>query len=257
MLTMKRTGNSWKIGLAQLSITMGDKDANVAAVYAMLDEAVLNACDVVAFPECCLAGWLSPAASACGELIPGSFSRQLSAFASTHHISIAIGLEEQTKGGSLYNSAVLIDASGTIRLHHRKINELEIAQELYSKGTSLNVIEFGKRNVGLSICADSWRPEVTDALWLMGARVIFSPSAWAVEPGGESTNLAWICETYRQRTADRDLYIVAPNGVGAVTEGPWKGRRLQGNSLVIGPGGKPLLIGPTNESALLCFCLPV
>jgi len=235
---------------------MGNKRANVAAVLAMLDEAVRERCNVVVFPECCLAGWLSPAAHDCAEPIPGPFTRRLSASARRHHISIVIGLEERTRHEGLFNSAILIHPSGSIRLHHRKINELEIALTIYSKGTSLAVAELEGRKVALNICADSWRPEVTDALWLMGARVIFSPSAWAVESGGESTNLNWIKETYRQRAAGRDLHIIAPNAVGAVTEGPWEGRVLQGNSLVIGPGGDPLLVGPTNEAALVCYELP-
>jgi len=116
--------------------------------------------------------------------------------------------------------------------------------------------KFEGRTMALDICADSWNPVITDALVAMGARVILSPSAWAVDPGGEATNIAWIQETYRQRTAGRDLTILSPNGVGAVTEGPWKGRILQGNSLVTGPNGEPLLKGPTNESALLTFRLP-
>jgi predicted amidohydrolase len=170
---------------------------------------------------------------------------------------VVIGMEERAKEGRIYNAAILIDRTGAIRLHHRKINELEIATSVYSTGTSLNVSTMEDCPVALSICADSWRPEVTDALWLMGARLIFSPSAWAVEPGGESTNLNWIKETYRQRLAGRNLFLVAPNGVGAIEEGVWKGRVLQGNSLVIGPGGEPLLVGPTGEPALLCCEVPI
>ena len=49
--------------------------------------------------------------------------------------------------------------------------------------------------------------------------------------------------------------IRAPNGVGSVTEGPWKGRILQGNSLVTGPNGDALLQGPTNQPAFLTFRL--
>lgn len=253
---MRTPRQSWKIGLAQMAITMGDKRANVATVLEMLGEAVRQQCEVVVFPECCFAGWLSPAAGESAEPIPGPFTQHLSTFARENHISIAIGLEERTHSDELFNAAVLIDSSGEIRLHHRKVNELEIARTVYSTGTSLVVTELEGRGVAMSICADSWRPEITDALWLMGARVIFSPSAWAVEPGGESTNLNWIKETYRQRVAGRDLFIVAPNAVGAVTEGPWKGRRLQGNSLIVGPRGEPLIVGPTNESALLCYELP-
>jgi predicted amidohydrolase len=44
---------------------------------------------------------------------------------------------------------------------------------------------------------------------------------------------------------------VAANGVGPVTQGPWKGRVLQGNSLVVGPDGRKLLEGPTHQPALL------
>lgn len=198
---------------------MGDKKANVATVLRMLDEAVQSQCDVVVFPECCLAGWLSPVASTAAEPMPGPFTRRLSARARRHHLSVVIGMEERCRKGTLFNAAILIDPSGSIRLHHRKINELEIGLSLYSKGTSLAVGGLEGRSVALSICADSWRTEVTDALWLMGARVIFSPSAWAVEPGGESTNLSRIRETYRQRTAGRDLFVVAPNGVCAPPKG--------------------------------------
>ena len=56
------------------------------------------------------------------------------------------------------------------------------------------------------------------------------------------------------------MYIISPNGVGAVTEGPWKGRLLQGNSLVTGPNGEGLLKGPTNEpapSSNKSSCFPV
>ena len=245
-----------KIALGQVAITMGDKRANLRAVLQMIDEAAAKRCDVVVFPECCLAGWMSPEASVSAEPIPGPFSRRLSSLAKERRISIVIGIEERSREGQIHNAAILIDLAGQVKLHHRKINELEIAHPIYTRGTSLSVSNLGGRQVGLSICADSWRPEITDALYLMGARVIFSPSAWAVEAGGESTNINWIKETYRQRIGERDLFIVAPNGVGAVTDGPWKGRMLQGNSLVMGPGGETLLYGPTGEPALLCCVLP-
>ena len=167
-------------------------------------------------------------------------------------MAIVAGIEERAEG-RVYNSAVWLDADGELLLRHRKINELELARGLYATGTELRVIPWRGRMAGVAICADSWRPEVTDALWLMGARVIFSPCAWAVEPGGEGTNLAWITETYRQRIGTRELTFAAANGVGPVTEGSWKGRRLQGNSLVVGPGGKVLASGAVNEEELVCW----
>lgn len=244
-----------KAGIAQLPVVMGDKKANVRTILEYLGEAAKADCDVVVFPECSFAGWLSPAAKTAAETIPGPFTRELAKRARKHRMAIAIGLEERD-GDRIYNSSVFIDRDGRLLTRHRKIDELEIGLKVYARGESLGVFEHDKRKAALDICADSWNPQITDALVLMGARLIFSPSAWAVEPGGEATNIAWIRETYRQRTKGRDLTIVSANGVGDVSEGPWEGRILQGNSLVTGPGGVLLLQGPKNQPALLTILLP-
>jgi predicted amidohydrolase len=137
---------------------------------------------------------------------------------------------------------------------HRKINELEIGLELYCRGTSLEVSEWRGYTIGLLICADCWRGELVDALCAMGANLILSPCAWAVDAGAEKTNLSWIRETYRQRIGDRDVVIVAANSVGRLTSGPWKGRILQGNSLAM--GRSHVIEAPANESCLTVFRLP-
>jgi len=238
------------VGLGQVRVRMGDKKANLIELFRALETASAAGCDVAVLPECSLAGWLSASARTAAEPIPGPYTRMLQAFARRRRMAIVSGFEERD-GDLVYNSAVMIGRDGKILGCHRKINELEIGLKVYTRGTSLNVFDFEGRPTALSICADSWTPTVTDVLYEMGARLIFSPSAWAVEPGGETTNIAWIQETYRLRTAGRDLTIVSPNGVGSVIEGPWKGRLLQGNSLITGPDGKLLLMGPTSEPALL------
>jgi predicted amidohydrolase len=238
-----------------MPLAMGDKDSNVAAAEAGVLEAARAGCGLVVLPECPLAGWTSPDAARAAEPVPGPFTRRLARLARRRRLAIASGIEERADG-RVYNSAVLIDRDGEIRLLYRKINELEIGLRVYARGDRLGVTDLDGRRVGLSICADSWRPEISDALVLMGADLILSPSAWAVEPGGESTNLAWIREQYRQRTAGRRLTIAAANGVGRVTQGPWTGRILQGTSLVTGPGGTPLLEGPANRPALLMVAIP-
>jgi predicted amidohydrolase len=245
---------SLKVAVGQVRVTMGDKNANVAELLRAVDRAARANCDVLALPECSLAGWLSASARSAAEPVPGPLTRKFQDAARRHRMAIVLGLEERDDG-RVYNAALLIDRRGEIVAKHRKIDELKIGLRVYARGSSLGVFEFEGRRAALSICADSWKPAITDALYGMGARLIFSPSAWAVEPGGEATNLAWIRETYRQRAAGRDLTIVSPNGVGPVTEGPWKGRILQGNSLVTGPDGKGLLTGPTSEPAMLTVTL--
>ncbi len=243
------------IGLGQIPIIMGDKRTNVAAIFDMISEAAAHHCDVLVLPECSLAGWLSPDAKTLAEPIPGPLTRKLCTRARHYGMAIVIGLEERADG-RIFNTALFINGDGRILLRHRKINELEEGRALYSPGTSLQVAEWQGRTIGLSICADSWRPEVTDALCLMGARLIFSPCAWATPSGNEAANLAWITRTYRERIATRDLLIAGANSVGEITEGPWKGRLLQGNSLLLGPGGTLHAQGKTNEPELICWEAP-
>lgn len=239
-----------KVAVAQIPVVMGKKEANVETIFGAVLEASRKRCDVVVLPECSLTGWLSSAARAGAEPVPGPLTECLSEAARRYRIAVVVGFEER-EGARIYNSAVLIDRKGRMLARHRKINELEIGLRLYTRGSSLEVADLDGRRVALHICADSWIPEITDALYCMGARVIFSPCAWAIQPGGEECNIAWIRETYAARAKGKDLFIVSPNGVGKVTEGPWKGRILQGHSLVTGPGGKNLLQGPLSRPALL------
>lgn len=240
----------WKVAVAQIPLVMGDKKANLRSIFDAIGEAGRRRCDIVALPECSLAGWLSRAAQKAAEPVPGPFTARLSEAARRHRMAIVAGFEE-AEDGRIYNSAVLVGPDGKLLARHRKINELEIGLHVYTAGTSLNVVDLRGRRVALSICADSWIPEITDALYMMGARLIFSPCAWAISPGGEECNIAWIRQTYAARAKDKDVVIVSPDSVGRVTEGPWRGRILQGNSLVTGPNGRILLQGPANRPALL------
>ena len=241
---------SLKVGIAQIPVRMGDKKANLATVLEYAEEAARERCDVVVFPECCGAGWCSPGARSAAETIPGPLTGTLGRLARHHGMAVVIGMEER-EGDLIFNSAVLIGRRGEIRLRHRKINELDVGLRYYARGRSLAVDDFEGRPLGLVICADSWVPSIVDALHLMGARLILSPCAWAVRPGGEARNIAKIRRWYAARTGGKDLVIVSANGVGRVTQGPWRGKVLQGDSLVTGPGGRALLQGPRNRAGLL------
>ena len=106
--------------------------------------AAKSACDLLVLPECSLAGWLSPSARKVAEQIPGPLIQRFVAAARKHKMAIVPGLEERD-GTRVYNSAVFIDRHGEILARHRKINELEIGLEVYSKGASLNVFAFEGR----------------------------------------------------------------------------------------------------------------
>ena len=89
--------------------------------------AAARGCRLVVLPECLDLGWTDPSARDLARPIPGPHADRLAPrrHASTD-IYVAAGLVERA-GDRLYNAAVLIDPEGRILLHHRKINELDIA----------------------------------------------------------------------------------------------------------------------------------
>jgi len=139
-------------------------------------------------------------------------------------------------------------------LHHRKLNELVIGHPFYAQGDRLSVANTPLGTLGVMICADAFARGqiVSRVLGLMGAQIILSPCAWAVpadhdnrkEPYGQF----WL-DNYCPVARDFKLWIAGVSNVGWLTEGPWKGRKCIGSSLVVGPEGRPVLIGPHGPDA--------
>jgi predicted amidohydrolase len=205
-------------------------------------------------PEALTLGWTHPSARTEADDIPnGESCARLRAAARQHRVFVCAGIPERA-GEKIFNAAVLIDSNGEIILHHRKIHELEIAHDLYSRGDRLAVAETCFGRIGLMICADGFAPSqsISRTLGMMGASVILSPCAWAVpadhdnerEPYGQ----LWL-DNYGPVAREFDLSIVGVSNVGPITAGPWQGRKCIGNSLVIGPGGRELARGPYGERA--------
>jgi predicted amidohydrolase len=163
------------------------------------------------------------------------------------------GLTERA-GSLVFNSAVLISPEGNLLLHHRKLNELEIAHDCYAQGDRLAVASTPLGTFGIMICADAFAPGqvVSRTLGLMGAEMIFSPCAWAVPADHDNTRdpygQLWL-DNYCPVARDFRIWIAGCSNVGPLTAGPWKGRNCIGCSLVIGPDGKQKLMGPYGPQA--------
>jgi predicted amidohydrolase len=209
-------------------------------------------CDFVVLPECLDLGWTCPAARELAEPVPGPRTARLAAAAREAGLHVAAGITERD-GARIYNAAVLIAPDGEIVRKHRKINELDIAHHVYARGESIGVAPTPFGPVGLDICADNFpeTPELGQAIALMGARLLLSPCAWAVdadhdnqrEPYGE----LWLT-AYGRHARESGLTIAGVSSVGWLTGGPWAGRKCIGCSLAVGPSGV-LARGPYGERA--------
>jgi predicted amidohydrolase len=242
-----------RVGMAQILVEGGRPEANLDRASAAIGRAAAEGCRLVVLPECLDLGWTDPSARDLARPIPGPHVERLAGTARAQGMFVAAGLVERA-GDRIYNAAVLLGPDGTLRLHHRKINELEIALELYAIGDRVGVAHTDLGTIGLAICADNFRNSqaVGHVLARMGAQLVLSPSAWAVDADHDES-----CEPYGQLWLDAyselarlyDLTVIGVSNVGWLTSGPWAGRKAIGCSLAVGPGGAVLARGSYGEDA--------
>lgn len=242
----------FRLGMAQILVEGGRPGENLNRAEARIRKAADLGCCIVVLPECLDLGWTHPSARELAQPIPGPHFERLSTVARSARVLVAAGLVERC-GRRLFNAAVLIGPDGELLLHHRKINELDIALDLYSIGDRLGVVDTGLGTLGLAICADNFSNSlaVSHVLARMGAQVILSPSAWAVDADHDNTRepygKLWF-DSYSELARLYDVTVVGVSNVGLITGGPWKGRKCIGCSLAIGPAGV-VGRGPYGEAA--------
>jgi predicted amidohydrolase len=240
--------------MAQMRVVGGDLATNLEHAAEMIAAASENGAQIVLLPEAMDLGWTDPSALTLAQPVPGGKSMELlTGMARKHHVYVCSGLTEKD-GETVYNSAVLINPSGQLILLHRKINELDIGHPYYALGQSLQVVQTDLGAIGIMICADASTGDhvIPRALAYMGADVILSPSAWAVpadhnnfeDPYGD-----WWRKAYKPVARDFRVWIAGCSNVGWMTGGPWKGSKVIGSSMVFGPGGAEVLLGPYGEDA--------
>jgi predicted amidohydrolase len=255
------SGAHFKLAMGQMLVEGAEVAANLARASAMAARAAEAGCDLIVLPECLDIGWTHPRARELAQPIPGQYSEALCQAARASSLYLVAGLTER-HGDRIFNAAVLISPDGEVLLKHRKINILEIAQDLYATGDSLSVVETSLGCIGIAICADNFSNSLAlgHSLARMGAQILLSPSAWAVdadhdneaEPYGDTWR-----RSYTTLAGLYDLTVVGVSNVGWIAAGPWEGRKCIGCSLAVGPGGAILAQGPYGECAEDLLAVPV
>ena len=241
-----------KIGMGQLLVEGGEPERNLTRANEMIRKAAQQKCDLVLLPECLDLAWTHPSAKTEAQPIPGPWSDRLCQHAKESGIFVCAGLTEKDNT-HVYNSAILIDASGKIILKYRKINVLVVGQQFYSIGNFLSVVETPWGIVGVNICSDNYMDglPIGHTLARMGAQIILSPSSWTVDysvtekddPYGEK----WV-KPYSILAKLYNLVMVGTTSVGVIVGGPYEGKKMIGCSLAVGQEGI-LARGPFNEFA--------
>jgi predicted amidohydrolase len=242
-----------RVGMAQMLVAGGQPAANLERAAMFIRDAADRGCRLVVLPECMDLGWTDPSARQLAQPIPGPHAQQLAESAAQSGMYVVAGLVERD-GERLYNSAVLIDPHGQIRLVHRKINELSIAHDLYSIGDRLGVAHTELGTLGIAICADNFPNSLAigHVLARMGAQLLLSPSAWAVDADHDNVRTPYGAgwrNAFGELGRLYDLPVIAVSNVGWLTDGPWKGRKTIGCSMATDSRGELLAQGPYGEMA--------
>lgn len=252
---------SFTVGMGQQCVVSGDVEGNLRRAVVMIERAGRASCAVVVLPECLNFGWTDESALTLAPPIPGAHSEELCRAARESNIFVVAGLVERA-GDRLYNAAILIAPDGNILLKHRKINELDIAQHIYSTGDSLSVAHTPLGTFGVNICADNFPDALVigHTLARMGAQILLSPCAWAMPPDHDNAREPYgaLWEgAYSTLARLYDITVVGVSGVGWLRGGAWDGYKCIGCSLAIGPGGRVIAQAPYGENAEGLFAVPV
>jgi 5-aminopentanamidase len=231
------------IAVAQLAITVGEPEANRQTAAAAVAEAAQAGAQLVVLPELCDSGYVfgdvarSAAAEALGLATSAADSvtlRQWRDLAAQHQLVIIGGFCELGADGRLYNSAALVDASGT-RAVYRKAHLWDTEKLVFTPGDAPPpVVDTALGRVAVMICYDLEFPEWVRLAALAGADLIAAPVNWpsVSYPPGERP-----AEVIKAQAA------AATNGVFVAVADRCRTERgvswISG-SLIVGPDGYPL-----------------
>lgn len=180
------------------------------------------------------------------EAIPGPSTESLSAVAKELGVVIIASLFEKRTEGLYHNTTAVIDADGKYLGKYRKMHipdDPAYYEKFYFTPGDLGYKVFKTKfaTIGILICWDQWYPEASRITALMGAEVLFYPTAigWATSQD-EATNVeqygAWQT-IQRSHAVANGLHVVSVNRVGFEQNGAMK---FWGGSFIANPLGSIL-----------------
>ena len=124
---------------------------------------------------------------ALAESIPGPTTEALAAVAKEKSVALVVSVFERRAAGVYHNSAVVIDADGSMLGRYRKMHipddPLYFEKFYFTPGDlGFPVFDTKYARIGVQICWDQWYPEGARLVALQGAQVIFYPTSIGWHP---------------------------------------------------------------------------
>ena len=225
---------------------------------------------------------LDPSRFDLAEPVPGPTTERLQAVARELAVVLVVPLYEKQAPGVYRNSAAVIDADGALLGVYRKMHipHDPMFEEKYyfAPGESgrpmqptgvrgpdgdaggFMVLKTRYATIVVLICWDHWYPEAARITSLLGADILFYPTAIGWHPAekaewGAAQVDAWRT-TQRAHAIANGVFVAVPNRVGFEPEAGTEGIEFFGHSFIVDPYGRYLAQAETGEAMLLATCDP-
>ena len=269
------------VGIIQDGAT-GDAAKNVAATIDRIRAAASRGAQIICLKELFNAPYFCKAESAerfdLAEPIPGPTTERMQALATELAVVLIVPLFEKQARGVYRNSAAIIDADGSLLGVYRKMHipddplfyekyyftpgdaADDASLQVSAQANGFRVWKTRYATIGVLICWDQWFPEAARITSLLGADILFYPTAIGWHPSekaefGKAQVEAW-------RTAQRahaianGVFVASPNRVGHEDEPGTKGLEFFGNSFIADPFGRLIAEAGAEAETLVATCDP-
>ncbi len=263
-----RAAGKFTIGLVQMR-SSANADENLTRAADKIREAAKQGAQIICLDELFRSEYFCREENAdlfaLAEPIPGPATEALAKVARETEAALVVSLFERRAAGIYHNSAVVIDADGSLLGRYRKMHIPDdplYYEKFYFTPGDLGFPVFDTRyaRIGVQICWDQWYPEGARLVSLQGAQVIFYPTSIGWHPSekaqfGAAQLDAWRT-IQRSHAIANGVYVAVANRVGF--EGTREaGLEFWGNSFVASPFGEMLAeASNTNEEILVVECDP-
>src|SRR5438445_5463744 len=178
------------LGLVQMRCA-ADPEANLATATARVREAAARGARLVCLPELFRTRYFCQREDAdafdLAEPVPGPTTDELARLARELGIVVVGSVFERRAAGVYHNTAVVLDADGTLRGLYRKMHipddPLYYEKFYFTPGDlGFRAFDTAVGRIGTLVCWDQWYPEAARLTALAGADVLFYPTSIGWHP---------------------------------------------------------------------------
>ncbi|HVZ57317.1 MAG TPA: carbon-nitrogen hydrolase [Chitinophagaceae bacterium] len=237
------------VGLVQMSCT-ADKEANLSKAIGRIREAASRGAQIICLQELFTSLYFCDVEDYANfnlaEPVPGPSTEVLAAVARETGTVIIASLFEKRAQGVYHNTTAVLDADGSYLGKYRKMHipdDPAYYEKFYFTPGDLGYRVFRTRfaTIGVLICWDQWYPEAARITSLMGAEILFYPTAigWAsTQDAGTNQEQYNAWQTIqRSHAVANGVHVVSVNRVGLEQQGAM---RFWGGSFLANPFGTVL-----------------